>query len=178
MRHAHHNNNNNRKIDAVQAVSCKRLFTKILTKVTTKKISKFYCQSAFLGNSNGTEPEQKWFVHTHQTSCRGGWWRKFGALNSNPYYQIFTQSVSVSFSPRSYLFTSARVRTGVHTAPIKEWHAEDLSSMWRSALGIGAAKLPSVLEIAPKSPFLSVNRSPICMVWCFVEMQKTSGTVM
>ena len=29
--------------------------------------------------------------------------------------------------------------------------------MWRSALGIGAAKLPSVSEIAPKSPFLSVN---------------------
>ena len=124
VRHAHHNHNNdnNRKIDSAQAVSCKRLFTKILAKVTTKKVSKFYCQSAFFGNSNGTEPEQKWFVHTHQTSCRGGWWRKFGTLNSNPYSQIFTQSVLVSFSPRSYLFTSATVRTGVYTAPIKEWH--------------------------------------------------------
>ena len=28
----------------------------------------------------------------------------------------------MSFSPRSYLFTSATVRTGVYTTPIKEWH--------------------------------------------------------
>ena len=46
MRHAHNNNNNNnnnnnRKIDSVQAERCKRLFIKILAKVTTKKILNF-----------------------------------------------------------------------------------------------------------------------------------------
>ena len=33
--------------------------------------------------------------------------------------------------------------------------------MWLSTLEIGAAQLRSVTEIAPKSPFLRVNRSPI-----------------
>ena len=38
---------------------------------------------------------------------------------------------------------------------------EHLSDMWLSALEIGAVQLRSVTEIAPKSLFLSVNRSPI-----------------
>ena len=45
-------------------------------------------------------------VHTHRTSYRGGWPKGFGALNSSPHSRIFT-SVSVSFRPRPYLFTSA-----------------------------------------------------------------------
>ena len=38
---------------------------------------------------------------------------------------------------------------------------EQLSDMWLSTLEIGAAQLRSVTEIAPKSPLLCVNRSPI-----------------
>ena len=38
---------------------------------------------------------------------------------------------------------------------------EHLSDMWRSTLGIGAAQLRSVTEIAPESPFLCVKRIPI-----------------
>ena len=38
---------------------------------------------------------------------------------------------------------------------------EHLSDMWLSTLEIGAAQLRTVTEIAPKSPFLCVNRSPI-----------------
>ena len=36
-----------------------------------------------------------------------------------------------------------------------------LSDMWPSTLEISAAHLRSVTEIAPKSPFLCVNRSPV-----------------
>ena len=54
-------------------------------------------------------------VHTHQTSCRSGWPRRFGELNPSPHSSIFT-SVSVDSSPRSYLFTSM-VRIRVQTAP-------------------------------------------------------------
>ena len=39
--------------------------------------------------------------------------------------------------------------------------AQNLSDMRRSTSEIGAAQLRSVTEIAPKSPFLYVNRSPI-----------------
>ena len=38
---------------------------------------------------------------------------------------------------------------------------EHLSDMWLSSLEIGAAQLRFLTEIAPKSPFLCVNRSPI-----------------
>ena len=65
--------------------------------------------------------EQYWpgaaqVVHTHRTSCRRGWPRGFGALNSSPHSRIFT-FVSEGSSPRSYLFISATGRIGVHTAP-------------------------------------------------------------
>ena len=36
--------------------------------------------------------------------------------------------------------------------------AQNLSDMWRSTFEFGAAQLPSAAEIAPKSPFLCVNR--------------------
>ena len=39
--------------------------------------------------------------------------------------------------------------------------APNLSDVWQSTSEIGAAQLRSVTEIAPKSPFLRVNRSPI-----------------
>ena len=38
---------------------------------------------------------------------------------------------------------------------------EEISDMWLSALEIGAAQLRFFTEIAPKWPFLYVNRSPI-----------------
>ena len=41
-------------------------------------------------------------VHTHRTSCRSGWSKRSGPLNSSPLSWIFTP-VSVGSSPRSYL---------------------------------------------------------------------------
>ena len=41
------------------------------------------------------------------------------------------------------------------------WQCEHLSDMWLSTLEIGSAQLRFVIEIAPKSPFLCENRSPI-----------------
>lgn len=70
--------------------------------------------SDFSMKSNGTELEQ--VFHTDRRSCRSGWTREFGNLNSSPRFWIFT-SVPVDSSPHSYLFTSARVRIPVHTAP-------------------------------------------------------------
>ena len=52
-------------------------------------------------------------------------------------------------SPLSYLFT------------LHQNVAQNLSDVKHSTLEIGAAQLRSVPEIAPKSPFLFVNRSPI-----------------
>ena len=53
---------------------------------------------------------------TRRTSCRSGWPRGFGQLNSSLHPWIFT-SVPVGFRPRSCLFTSATGRISVHTAP-------------------------------------------------------------
>ena len=52
-------------------------------------------------------------------------------------------------SPLSYLFT------------LPQSVAQNLSDMKHSNFEIGAAQLCNVSEIAPKSPFLSVNRGPI-----------------
>ena len=41
------------------------------------------------------------------------------------------------------------------------WQCEHLSDMWLSTLEFGSAQLRFVTEIAPKSPFLCENRSPI-----------------
>ena len=94
--------------------------------------------------------------NTYQTSCRRGWPRGFGALNSSAHSSIFT-SVSVGYRPRSYLFTSVTGQ-GVHTAPKKAQN--QLSDMWRSTFEINAAQLRSFTEVAPPQPLSSVN-SPI-----------------
>ena len=97
---------------------------------------------------------------TNRTSCRSGWPRGLGALNSSPHFWIFT-SVSVGSSPRPYVFTSATVRI-VFTQQQSITMAQNLSEMWRSTFKIGAAQLHSVTEIAPPQlKFLCVNRSPI-----------------
>ena len=57
-------------------------------------------------------------VHTHQTSCRRGWPRRFGALNSSPHSRVFTFA-SVGSSPRSLITTCALARIGVHTKRVR-----------------------------------------------------------
>ena len=57
-------------------------------------------------------------------------------------------------SPLSYLFA------------LHQSVAQNLSDMKRSTFETGAAQLRSVPEIAPKSPFLFVNRSPIRYDFC------------
>ena len=107
-------------------------------------------------NSSGTDLEQ--VVHTHRTSWRNGWPRWFCSLNPNPHSWIFT-SVSEGSSPLSYLITSATVQIPSHY--IKMWPTEPLRSMtlhFRDRRG-------AVTEIAPKSPFVCLSRSPISLIW-------------
>ena len=68
--------------------------------------------------------------------------------------------VSVDSSPRSYSFTYASVRIPVHIATKS---GINLSDMWRSIFKDrrGVAQLGAVKEIAPKSTFWCVNRSPL-----------------
>ena len=104
-------------------------------------------------NSNGTELER--VVHTHRTGAVG----REGLVNWIPFlapqYILPSQWISVvaptySLPLRSeYLFT------------LRQTVAQNLSDIWRSTLEIGAAHLRSVTEIALKSPFSCVNRSPI-----------------
>ena len=54
-------------------------------------------------------------------------------------------------------------RTATKSHPVLYEH---LSDMWLSTLEIGAAQLHSVTEIAPKSPFLCVNRIHIRYSFC------------
>ena len=66
---------------------------------------------------------------------------------------------------------SLRYRNRAEQKPYPVWFSrrrkscpvlyEHLSDMWIPTLEIGASQLHSVTEIAPKSPFLWVNRSPI-----------------
>ena len=65
-------------------------------------------------NSKGPG-RQKSFTHFEHRAGKVGW-ERFGALNSSPHPRIFT-SLSDGSSPRSYLFTSATGRIGVHTTP-------------------------------------------------------------
>ena len=92
--------------------------------------------------------------HRARAVGRGG----FGKQNLSPDSYIFT-SVSVDSSPPcSYLFTSATVPdTCSHYTERVE---QNLSDMWHSNFEICSAQLRSVIEFAPKSLFLSVNRSP------------------
>ena len=108
--------------------------------------------SDFSMKSNGTELEQ--VFHTDRRSCRSGWTREFGNLNSSPRSWIFT-SVPVDSSPHSYLFTSARVRIPVHTAPTCV--AKTQTDMCGSTFEISEAQLHYVTETASKSLLLNVN---------------------
>ena len=104
----------------------------------------------FSMNSNDIEPEQ--VVHTHWTSRRSSWPRGFDLIPVlTPEYLL---PVSVDSSPPSYLFTSATVR-------LHQSVKQNLSDTWRSIFGFGAAQFRSVTEMAPRSPFLCANRSPI-----------------
>ena len=85
----------------------------------------------------GTELKQ--VVHTHWPSCRSGWPRGFGDLNS-----WTSTSFSVDSSPRSY-----------HLLPLRSERCQ------HSAFEFGAAQLRFVTELAPESPFLCVNKIPI-----------------
>ena len=90
-------------------------------------------------------PKAAQVFHTHRTSCRGGWPRGFGELNSSPHSWIFAP-VSVGSSRHSYLFTSVTGRIGVHCT--KVWHKTYPicdAALSRSA---GPAQLRPVTEIA------------------------------
>ena len=97
-------------------------------------------------NNNGTELEQ---IVSHTSNivpeqlAEGG----FGSKSQS----------SVDFSPRSYLLTSATVR-------IPFFHSSKRGTE-HSTFFISSAQLSSITEIAPKKPFLCVNRNPIR--YCF-----------
>ena len=110
-------------------------------------------------------------VHTHQTSCRGGWPRGFGELNSSPHSWIFTP-VSVGSSPHSYLFTSVTGRIGVHCT--KVWHKTYPICDAPLSRSAGPAQLRPVTEIALPQPFLCVERCPF---WHDAVVQNLSGIV-
>ena len=107
---------------------------------------------------NSSVPGHKSFTRTSNiTSARLGerdWCMKF-----SPHSCKFT-SVSVGSSPRSYLFTSAKGRLGIHTAPkyAKKKTIRYVTRLFRDLRG--AASL-AVTEIALLQPFLCVNRSPV-----------------
>ena len=92
-------------------------------------------------------------VHTHRTSCRGGWPRGFGKLNSSPHSWIFAP-VSVGSSPHSYLFTSVTGQIGVHCT--KVWHKTYPICDAPLSRSAGPAQLRPVTALP--QPFLCVNR--------------------
>ena len=100
-------------------------------------------------------PKAAQVFHTHRTSCRGGWPRGFGELNSSPHSWIFAP-VSVGSSPHSYLFTSVTGRIGVHCT--KVWHKTYPICDAPLSRSAGPAQLRPVTEIALPQPFLCVNR--------------------
>ena len=84
-------------------------------------------------------------VHTHRIPCRGGWPRRFDALNSksfllNIYFRLSGFQASLPFMYFCH-------------GPNRCSHCNKQSQE------IGAAQLRFVTEIAPKSRFLCVNRS-------------------
>ena len=87
------------------------------------------------------------------------------SLNSNSHCSVFT-SVLVGSSPLSYLFT-----------PLRSIAAQVLSDNWCSTFAIVAGQLRSVTEIAPKSPFLYVNRILIRYYFRASVKLKLSGIV-
>ena len=133
----------------------------------------FQCRhEKILGNhmSSNDRPGSAQVVHTHRTSCRSGCPRGLGEIIPVLTPELFT-SVSVDCStPRSYLSLLPRRSRQVftqHQSMVKTYPICDAA-----LFGIVAAQLPFVTEIAPKSPFLCVNRSPIRYI--FVAVQKVS----
>ena len=103
-----------------------------------------------------TATAQNWnklFTRIEHSTMQSGWPRRSGALDLSSHLWIST-SVSVGTSPSSYSFTSA-------TEIDIRRNSRSLSDMWRSTSEIGAAQLRSFTEIAPKTPFLFMNRSSI-----------------
>lgn len=107
--------------------------------------------SDFSMKSNGTELEQ--VFHTDRRSCRSGWTREFGNLNS---------------SPRSWIFTSVPVDlvlTLTYSLPLgceylftlHQRVAKTQTDMCRSTFEISAAQPHYVRETASKSLLLNVN---------------------
>ena len=87
------------------------------------------------------------FVHTHRTSCRRGWSRGFGALNSNPHSCIYFRLSVFQYSlllihfhdwPNWCLHCT---KVGHKTYPI----------LWRSTFEIDTAQSRSVTEIERRS---------------------------
>ena len=111
----------------------------------------------FVLTRKGTSTELEEVVHTLLTLCRSGWLL-------TPEYFLPSQWIPVLASVYSlpvrsqYLFTLY-----LNMAP-------NLSNMRCSIFEISAVQLPFVTEIAPKSPFLCVNRSPIRYGFC-VDMK-------
>ena len=116
-------------------------------------------------------------VHIHRTSCRSVWPRGFGELNPSPHSWIRFTSVSPQVAQK------LSVLAPIYLLPLWSKYrspVQNLSDMWRSTFVIGAA-LRSITEIAPRSPLLCVNRSPIWYnfhtgakaIWYRVNMAKT-----
>ena len=78
-------------------------------------------------HSNGSELGEQ-VIHTYRITNRNDWPRRFGEPNPSPHSWIFN-SVSVDFSPLSYLFTSATVPIPVPTAP-EIWHFQVFQSQF------------------------------------------------
>ena len=103
-------------------------------------------------------PKAAQVVHTHRTSCGGGWPRGFGELNSSPHSRIFAP-VSVGSSPHSYLFTSVTGRIGVHCT--KVWHKTyPTCDAPLFEIDRPCAASPRHRKRAATQPFLCVNRRP------------------
>ena len=101
-------------------------------------------------------PKAAQVVHTHRTSCRGGWPRGFGELNS---------------SPHSYLFTSVTGRIGVHCT--KVWHKTYPTCDAPLSRSAGPAQLRPVTENALPQPFLCVNRCLCGMILAVAQNQSS-----
>ena len=117
-------------------------------------------------------PKAAQVVHTHRTSCRGGWPRGFGELNSSPHSWIFAP-VSVGSSRHSYLFTSVTGLIGVHCT--KVWHKTyPICDVFTFEIGRPGAASPrhrkraaTTVLVCEQMPFLAwfSRRRKIYPVW-------------
>ena len=117
-------------------------------------------------NSNGRGLEQ--VVHTHWKSCRSGWPRGFGSLNTVSYSWIFT---SLSVVSRLALYSLLRRSEQVFT--LHQSVAQNLSDTWRSTFEIGAAQLRSVTDRNRAEIISLMCEQKPCPVW-FSRRRKSS----